>query len=850
MIVNEFGSDEEYVLVDEDFVDVHVRRKFNRRRRGGAGRSGSKRTARYTVSFTFLFYGNFIKAILDGLSTFQFSITEKQNVQLDYLGKNRSEFGISNDIHTFQERIKDKLKQQDRKSTWFSKRYSCRRFLPDPTVSKISNKIITLKNYENHLPVKDVTFVDSDAPESQNLITANLGTGSMGSIIESAQTVAGNIFETASYDPAEISYVSYPAISGEDLISGRSSRRLNPRRRTIPAKDSINSTAPDDFYDLYNKFVSTFDVNTTLAQKAVRIKHKRFKVRVRLNLREDQYNRLIQKRSLYANFTFYKKGVPVQSESFRWNNSFEFEKLGGDYRELLMEVQPGSPGSVQNDFITISNPNRFRVNYSLYQCSFYNGVLRNRLIDTGFVRARGKKVVDKASTVFSSVTQSRSYRVVGTRPVVGGYTACDIDSIKSPLTARRPSYESSEPQMYATKVGKGVVQVELRAFPKDVDFVKIFRKEVKSKRLMPTTNPTGRQITSFKEKNMIGTLLNPGSILDQTPGLIHGTTHIYEANFYSFGAKLPLKVSTMCNIVEIYKDDLIDHINFSIADRQTTVNENSLMHKFSISESISANAATSFLDTVNADEQSTIYGAELEDIKTETGIVTRYNVVRFNSSKGTEETVDSNVEAGSFTYSLDENLNDRYRYVVSLIAAPIAAISYKTFVSTSDEASGKDYSYSYRKWRSIANKNNECLPSYAEYSKNNITHGLISSITSKSQVATFSATSAQPKVIRVDVSPDPFNRCNWITWNTRGYRSLINHFLIVASYNGVQAPVGCALPIRTRRGGYVFKESRLYGLLGKVTYQIILVRNDLEYDQSSDEVSLEKNSTYPEFAIL
>ena len=72
----------------------------------------------------------------------------------------------------------------------------------------------------------------------------------------------------------------------------------------------------------------------------------------------------------------------------------------------------------------------------------------------------------------------------------------------------------------------------------------------------------------------------------------------------------------------------------------------------------------------------------------------------------------------------------------------------------------------------------------------------------------------------------------------------------MASYNGVQAPIGAAAPRPGKGASFMYREDRFFGLLGRVTYQVIVVDKEFNYDDSAKEASVLNTSSTPEFALV
>ena len=848
MIRNKASIQSTLAKIDSDFVDVRVRSRSV----GG----------RVRIYFTFEIYLNLFEALLDNIDEIEITITEKEKFTSSYFSDPNTPKSVSNDINAFFTKTKNKLRTKAKEQAIHTETYNIMDFLNDSIISKISNGIITQENYEQFLPKKDVLRIQtldesiSKNENSLNLITSNINTGSLNDS-RNANDLAFDIFESSGYDPAMISFVEFPAISIEDAADGLKSNTINPPEKIMPTFGSGKGDAPDQFYELYSRFInSTSDDSSrySMVESSERIKFMPVRFRTRMNVSRKEYREISQKNKLFVILRFKSKGVISQVETFSWNNKFEFSKLAGVYKDLILKVEPGDFSIAESDKITVYNPNNFPLKYELQEYYIKFGVLVSKKIASGWIKRKSIEEVEDASTIFGSSSTSRSYRVTAYRPIPGSQNACNYSDIAIPSTTSLPDYESLTPSCDAIKTKKNSALISIKSFPKSADMIKLFRKDIGSTRMqIGRFNPNGseimRSISSGTSKEfLVGTLKGNGSIED-IGNLYHNSTYEYIAKFYSNGCIIPIEARDVLHYMDT--SDISSSITFNVSNKSLVSLGNSIKHIFQIEENISETAADLLLQDVTNISQAGNFQNELEAVKAETGTVTQYKIVQINTTKGIKRVLTDTAAPGKLlTYDITSNLNDTYKYRITPYAAAAAALSYKTAIEKIDDNSGGTYKFLYRKWRGQETIDREALPARSEIITNSTRRALRKSPTSKFVVTTFSSSEVRPKIFGVFSERDPFNKCNWIKWNVKGKINSIDHFLIVASYNGVQAPIGAAAPNPSKGRNFIYRDNRFFGLLGTVTYQIIAVNKELSYDDSASETSITNISSIPQFSLL
>jgi hypothetical protein len=852
------SSADNYALVDGDFVNAKWKKnKSTRSQSGPRGKTSGK--VSYTVAMTFTPYMDLYKAIIDGIDEVEVIITDREKFELDFFSTEKTPQSTANDISGFFVSAKKELINERQRLAIHSEEFNITDFVRDRDVARMGRGRINKRNYLRHVPVQDVLSVTNYKAAKSSLenpidaiTTEAIHTGSL-SDERGARDLAYDTFDNAGYDPAMISQVYFPVTGKEARANGTSSGRINPKDQTIPAFGTKREIKEPIFYELHKKFFKSIASEVTrysLVERPYRIKYLPVKFRLRFEADQESLNKLILKRRLYLMLSYKKNNIVVKTEKFAFNSRDEFEKAKTKYKPLDLRCKAGDPAIAEGDKISLRNPNNFPLRYVITETSVQAGQIKSKKIKSGLIRRKSVINFERITTVFGSVSESRSYRVMSNR--IGGTILCNIDEIVSPSTTKKPSYESQFPVIYASKAQKNSSVVSVKNTPVDADLIKIFRKDLGTKRSTSgkyflAGNATVGKCLAYgsSRKFVLTTLKDAGTFMDYNK-LYHDSTYEYSAEFYSNGGKLPVEVSTVLHYMD--DSDISKSIKFNINEKSTSRAGNTVVHKFKIEESLDKSAADKLLSTVNTIGQQSAYQEELEEIKDQTGTITRYSVERVNIRTGQRKLVSSQALPDAMqTFVVEKNIRDSYKYIVSLSAAPAAGMSFTTAATAIDTTSGQEYKYSYRKWRGQQTFDDEALPSTIAVTANNVATGVKKS--GKFTSVTFSGISSAPKIARLNTSRDKFNDCNWLEWTVRGNTDFIDHFLVLAFYNGIQAPIGAAGIPEGKNKSFLYRDKRMFGLLGEVIYQVIIVYKDFTYYTNTPESSVKYLSTVPRITL-
>ena len=851
----------DYAIVAGDFIDARATVAGSRAlgTRGFSKKSGKKRqqSKKYNIKLTFAPYINLYEALCDGLDEVEVVITDREKFTLNYFNPIQTPASVVNDINSFFTKSKQALYREQEKLEIYSEEFNLTDFVRDSHVALIGKRAINKTNYSNYLPTRDIVtvanFRDVKAVSGNPIdiiTTSEVHTGSLNDERD-ARDLAFDSFDVSGYDPAMIGQVRYPADSKLARSNGTLSVRINPPRQTIPQFGDQRAKAPAVFYELHKKFFKSTATESTqysLVEKPEKIKHQRVKFNLRFQVKEDTYQKLVLSRKLFILLKYKKNNVTIKTEKFSFNSQKEFEKGKAVYKALDLRCKAGDPTIAESDKITLTNRNNFSMKFSIIETSIRSGEIHSEIIKRGLITKRSTLNFNKISTIFGSSSQSRSYRVMSSR--IGGTTLCNIDEVVTPSSTLRASYDSHLPVIHAIKAEDNSAIISVKNPPSDADLIKIIRKDLGSKRCSSSPRgPAGAAETTVGKSMGVGSsrgfvvamLQNARSFFDYKT-LFHNSTYEYKAEFYSNGAKLPVGVSTVLHYMN--DSSISSKISFKIGDKSSGKSGNSIIHKFVIEEAISKDTAEKLLSTINTQGQQSTYSSELAQIKNRTGTITKYNITRTNTKTGKEEIVSTNTPPNVIqTFEITSRKRDTYKYTIKLSATEASKVSYSSAVEKIDQLSGQTYKFSNRKWRGQKTYDDEALPSQSSIIQNNFSDALNDS--GQFASVTFSGPMVSPKIQAFSAGRDPFNKCNWLEWSVSGEIEEIDHFLILCFYNGIQAPIGAAgVPTDTKKK-FIYKETRMYGLLGTVTYQVIIVSKDFTYYTNSPERSVTRLSTVP-----
>ena len=826
---------------------------------GSRGRFAAKRTKgikSYNVVMTFVPYIDLYRALVNGLNEIEVTITERDRFTLDYFPSDKTPARVAHNINSFFTKAKQSLYNEKSRQAIHSETFNLTDFLPDSVVSQIGNHRINKKNYRNYYPKKSVIQVGNydDAKASLEnpidaITTDRVHTGSLNETRD-ARDLAYDVFDLNGYDPAMIAQVAFPATSKEDRANGIRSNIINPKNYVIPLfNEDSTSGPPATFYELHKKFFKSTASEITrysLIEKIVKLQYQPVKLRLRFKSDQANFQKLSLSKKLWLMITYKKNGVAVKTERFSFDSQSEFKRSNSVYRSLDLKCKAGDPSIAEGDKLSLRNPNPFPMRYEIIETSIIRGNISSKKIKAGLIRGKSIIKFSEITTFFGSTSQSRSYRVISQKPK--GTALANIDEIVTPSSTQRPNYDSLFPAIYATKSSGNSAVVNVKNAPADTDLIKIFRKDLGPGRqtsgryFLAGNTSVGKCIPEGVSRNILVAVMKEPSAFTDFRQLFHNRVYEYSVEFYSNGAKLPVSVSTILHYMD--NSPVSRFIEFNISEKQSQKVSNAMVHSFKIEETVSKSAAGKLLNVVNSEAMQSSFTQELNELKTQTGMITSYKVVRANLRNGDTEIVATDAAPNVLqNYTVSTNLRDSYKYLVTLSAAPAGGASFSTSVEAIDTSSGQAYKYSYRKWRGQETLDQESLPSVYTVNKNNVKSSMGKS--GKMTSVVFSAPYTMPKIETFNVTRDSFNKCNWVEWSLRGSQQDIDHFLILAFYNGVQAPIGAASVKGEKNKNFVYRDQRMFGLLGEVVYQIIIVTKDFTYYTNTPEKSVKYMSTVP-----
>ena len=145
----------------------------------------------------------------------------------------------------------------------------------------------------------------------------------------------------------------------------------------------------------------------------------------------------------------------------------------------------------------------------------------------------------------------------------------------------------------------------------------------------------------------------------------------------------------------------------------------------------------------------------------------------------------------------------------------------------------------------------EILPSTGEILRNNLYESLANSQSGLVKKVQFSTSGKTGVVKRLDADADVKRGFNFITWQFTGDLTNIAYFIVMASYNGVKAPVGMAIPDGRKKQELIsYADKALAGALGVISYSVIPVTISGDLATESRSKSISNLSTYPSQALL
>tara|TARA_Y100000310_G_C20678977_1_gene814760 strand:- start:1257 stop:3293 length:2037 start_codon:yes stop_codon:yes gene_type:complete len=671
---------------------------------------------------------------------------------------------------------------------------------------------------------EDIFYVDKKS--SKSIDTVVFSTGSKNDLLDTLDKQAKILFLDYGYYPAEISNIKFPSTNQESLEKGTLDT-MNPRD-SLPARAESKEKFPKEFYDLYDSLVKISKNKKTrnaISQRRVKIKYTPVIFKIEKEFTQRQIMDVIQKKTLFLDLTFRSKKLEKSKFSFSWNNLAEFEKLSGTLLSPTLEVVPGEIKKAEPDRIKIYNPNNFKIRYSVFLSADVNSKIVFKKISSKILPPR-QSTEFESTMIFGSSAVSRTYSLSAYRVLPVNFSIANILVSRRIQAASIPSYETTQLGMTATTISTGAI-INVKNVPDYIDLIQVFKKEY-----------------GYGEKQLLGHLTSDGYLFDT--GLLNNSIYLYTAKFFTNGAVMPLTAEAVVRFLQLESVP----VTFQLINQNFLADETTVTHQFYIKENEIQTTANQLLEDVVKSSQSDIYAAELEAAKAESTIISRYNIYRINYSVGELETVASNI-VGNETYRFSStNVQDNFTYIVELLASPLAAVSYKSVIAKQDVNNSMEYKFLFRKWRGKLTKDRQALPSTQEVNNNSLEEGMATSQTAVFKTLNFNAADNNPEIQKVVAEVDKINGCNWISWDYTGTTGGLNHFLILAQYNGIRAPIGAAVPIKSGlTGRFVYRDIRMFDIFGSVTYFIIPVFSELKYGVISSGASIFKKTSIPEQSL-
>ena len=670
-------------------------------------------------------------------------------------------------------------------------------FLGDSTVASIGSGRINEENYELFLPDIEYTKVSEEPVGEVQSLSLNS---------QELTRLAVASFEESSYHPSEILEL----------------KKKNPRKLLSPSAE--------DFYallksDLKNTRVSQFSSSKQTHQ----ICSTQITIR---SVSESRLFELASKNSLELQLLFYRKRVPKLKSSFNFKNAVEFESCCLRLKNLSISVRPNS-FQKGIDFVRVINSNPFDVIYEIRQNTLESRVFVIESVSKGVIKSRSSINV-RAKFNFGGDSDSRSYSVVGVRDLPILTNMANVMDTASVPQARIVSLPSMKLEAFVQD-SAGVAEVITRNVPEFVESVIVSRKE-----------------KGFLLESNIATIA-PNSVYSDESLLPDGD-YIYKLKFYSGGCQVLetievpfIRSSTAAESANVTFDVRV------VGTSLTKLNyrDSRIIHTIELSEQIQTTVAESLQNEIQSLGLSDKFDEDRENNKSQVSITTRYKITRLNLETGQAETIPELYSPGTHRLAFVGDPNHAYRYLVRLKIANTAGLSYLTVIDEIDSASGKSYKLRFRKWRSYEIRRLLSLPSQKEITKNSLTEAVEVGGVGDIKIADAPFSVVLPSVQELALEVDEVNKKNYLTWSASGDLTEIDHFIVLGTYANIERVLGTAIPSKfDDESRYRYVDTELQGLVGEVSYRVMLVLRGLKFTPPSATVSYTRNSSVPLETIL
>ncbi len=752
----------------------------------------------FDVTYTFDMYVNLYLSLIKQFDEIELRVMEPSSSKISYFsGDNLTPSKVSQAAVNFVPRVKSQLVNEKNKYQIASSVIKLSQFLDDDIVAAIGSGRINEENYELFLPEIEYSEAVQDPVGDVELL--NLDS-------QELTKLAISSFVESSFHPSEIFEL----------------KKKNQRK--------VLSPSAEDFYNALKPASTRTKVSETQVAKQS-YQRCRFYVTVR-SITESKLIEISSKRTLELHAIFYRKRVPKLKSTFAFKNSTEYENCSLRLKNLTISVRPNSYERGV-DFIRILNPNSFDVVYELRQNTFENTVFVVDVVGTGKIKAKSSVSV-RAKFLFGGESDSRSYSVVAVRdlPIITNHSnVMDTASVSQSRIVRLPSLKLEA----FVEDKAGIASIVTKNVPDFVEKVLISRHE------------KGFTI----EKNIA---ISPPNSEYSDADILPDGDYVYRLKFFSGG----------CQVLETIQ---IPFIRTSVAPESASVSfdarviafgsskinsrQSTITHTVEITENIQTTVAEGLQAEIQALGLSDKFDEDRENNKSQVSITTRYEITRLNLETGLSETIPTLFQPGSHTLAFVGDPTHGYRYSVKLKVVNTASLSFLTVIDETDVTSGNSYKLRFRKWRSYENRRTLSLPSLQQIVKNNLSAAIEVGGIGEIKTIEVPFSVNLPKIEDLTIEVDGINNKNYLTWSVTGDISEVDHFMILGTYANIERVLGTAMPAKFDIDSkYRYVDDQLQGLVGEVSYRLILVQRGLKFTTPTSPVSYTKGSSTPLSTLL
>ena len=799
MFFRDLTSEADYFVTDEHFVTI--------------GYDGTQLT--YDVEL----YSRLIQAMIDGFDTIKLSIVTGGSFRAKYFqGKTKEMIEVSN--VDFIQNTKEQLEDFIEEKTMVSTEFAVASLLSDDMVSKIGSGKINEENYTEFLPEVDFSRVRVRSFTPEQEIEPD---------VPSFQALTTKMFQKHGIFPGEIANISFP------LKKDKLGEDGTVYAMSVESKKLLKNSDASDYYEAYLKRNSSRKATIrTFRRKA---EFQRFNKRLSIPISSEDSGRLSEFSSiqqLYVRVALLKSGIEVSSKLFPFKNSKIFEEATAGAKNISANLISFDSQYVLPDLVEITNNENFPVEVTVFELSLddRNGFDKDQI--ARFELGSKESQTVSARKIFFEKSESRAYAVTANKAIPG------IDGVSNVLKILRPPETSSPPKL------PGKISLNIRPGSSDSAVLAVvgLKSDEYRAKIFRTTIGTPERIYLGNV-----TFLN-NRLTDST--LSRGEFYMYDAEIEMNGASNFGKISTGHVVLS---NGGLTRVSFDIKDpRNRKLGRGGAAHSFKIVENISTTTAKKLLDTVNSSGEAGNFSTELESLKQDTTVITSYCVYRLDMKTGEAEYLGDH-EAGKtlrFAIRGSKTRDASFKYYVIPKATESAAVSFKTVVKKNDLLTGKEYAFRYKKWRDKNFNRSEILPGFSEVLKDDVAQALLNIPEGSGQSIDFNQLTNQGRVVSLEATVRKGRDCTFLSWRYSGSLEDVMYFTVFASYNGVKAPVGLAMPDETKDRApiYSFCDHKLGSAFGNVLYTVQPVLLDGTAGRESAAVKVEFADNYPREALL